>query len=376
MKRILVALIVLSVALMGVGSTFADFSDVEVSRNFAQTGNIDLKVVKYDDNWNSIPGVDFTDDEPWGAGLVSCFDIPDLQVYPEIYPCNLLVWNAGSLPGNAYVHLKIVEDLASVASKTWVKIGYDINNDGDFGDAGETIEGWLADLACHHIPSVPTWPLEENAVHRLSIEVYFDGSCPSGFTLAFDTEFILLSGFYCDTEKSHSSFTRVVSEDGGTPGFWSSPGAVNKYGKDNIVTWFRQIVDNPGYSKWFADVTITGDLDTDYDIMCSILKNVGGGGYEGRVNQFRAHYLAARLNTKPTPPRLALGTVHNITHVPVDGNYIDASIYFGYDSGTLGQIITTIESKETDGDIFHEPPSKDNILIMKDVCDALNNVKI
>jgi hypothetical protein len=252
------------------------------------------------------------------------------------------------------VHLKITEDSAGVACKTHVKISYDINDDGDFKDPGETIEGRLSDLACRNIPAEPTvWPLEENAVRRLSIEVYFD------------TEFILLSCFYSDTEQCHNSFIRGAPELGGTPCFWRGCEAISKYGKDNIVTWFREIV---GDSEWFADVTITGNLNTDYWKMWGILQG-GGWGYSGAVNQFRAQYLATRLNTMPDPPRLGLGTVHDITSIP------GASSYFGYDSGTLQEIIETIESK-AEGEIFTAPPSKNNILIMKDVCDALNNVDI
>jgi hypothetical protein len=391
MKRILVALIILGIASMTIGGTFADFSDMEVSpNNFVQTGNIDLKVVKCGDCWHALPGEEFTDDEPWGTGLGYCFDITELQECPKpcdcgggcdygggcdcdpgcdcnrVYRCNLKVWNAGSHPGSSYVHLKIIEDSASVARKTHVKISYDINNDGDFKDPGETIEGRLADLACHHIPAEPTvWPLEENAVHRLSIEVYFDRICSKTFTLKFDTEFILLSGFYSDTEKCHNSFTRAEPELGGTPCFWGSCWAIMEYGKCNLVTWFREIVAD---SEWFADVTITGNLNVDYWTMWVILQD-GGWGYLGAVNQFRAQYLATRLNTMPDSPRLGLGTVHDITSIP------GASSYFDYDSGTLEQIVDTIESK-AEGGIFTAPPSKYNILIMKNICDALNQVKI
>jgi hypothetical protein len=264
------------------------------------------------------------------------------------------------------VHLKIIEDPAGVASKTHVKISYDINNDGDFKDPEETVEGWLADLACHLIPAEPTvWPLAENAVRRLSIEVYFDKTCPKTFTLKFDTEFILLSCFYSDTEKCHNSFIRGARERGGTPGFWGGCGAIKEYGKDNLVTWFREIVAD---SEWFTDVTITGNLYVDYNKMLGILQG-GGWGYSGAVKKFRAQYLATRLNTMPDPPRLGLSTVHGITSIP------GASSYFGYNTGTLQEIIETIESK-AEGEIFTAPPSKDNILIMKDVCDALNNVDI
>jgi hypothetical protein len=99
--------------------------------------------------------------------------------------------------------------------------------------------------------------------------------------------------------------------------------------------------------------------------MVTILDDTGANGYKGAVNQFRLQYLATRLNA--LSGRLGLATVHDISGVR------DAEAYFGYGSGTLSQIIDTIEAKETDGEIFKAPPIRYQILAMKSVCDMLNN---
>lgn len=355
MKRILLVLIILAMVTMSIGSTVASFSDIEVSPdNVVQTGNIDLKVVKRDLNWNPISGVDFTDDEPWGYGLERCFFVEQPQA-GQIYQCNLEVWNSGSQDGDAYIHLKIIEDLPlpGVAPITWVRIWYDINNSGG-EDSGEIIEGTLSDLACQHLPQSPTvWPLTANAVRQLAIQVQFTGSLPGSASLLFDTEFILLSGYLTDTEKSHSYFNKA--ELGGTPGFWRSPRAVTLYGQDNLETWFRQIVTS---SAWF-DSTLSG-----YSAMCDILKAPAGNSYEDMVAKFRSQYLATLLNTKTVPARLGLGTSHDISGIN------GAGAFFGYPSGTLTQIISTIEAKAS------ETLNKGEVEIMKDVCDALNNLDI
>jgi len=153
-----------------------------------------------------------------------------------------------------------------------------------------------------------------------------------------------------------------TTEEGGTPGFWSSPAAVMKFGTAQLASWFRTIVLD---SKWFEDTLAVGTDQEVYDAMIFILKNTGAKAYTGAVNQFRCQYLATRLNAMSG--RLGLGTVHDISGV------YGAAACFGYSSGTLSQIISTIESKETDGLIFTAPPSRDDVLIMKSVCDMLNN---
>jgi hypothetical protein len=96
------------------------------------------------------------------------------------------------------------------------------------------------------------------------------------------------------------------------------------------------------------------------------LKAGGAKDYGGMVNQFRAQYMATNLNTMTDPPRLQLGTTHDISDIK------GAEDYFGYASGTLAKIIAFIEG-EADGDIFSKPPTKDEMEIMKDVCEKLNN---
>ena len=155
----------------------------------------------------------------------------------------------------------------------------------------------------------------------------------------------------------------MLIELGGNPCFWNGPAAVKKYGKSEIVSWFKDIV---LASAWYEDNLASGSNDDVYDKMVAILKSGGANSYNGMVKKFRAQYLATRLNTMTDPPRLQLSTIHDISGIN------GAKDYFGYESGTLSQIIATIESK-ADGGIFAEPPTKDEIEIMKNVCDTLNN---
>ncbi len=358
MKRIMLLLIITAIALASAGGTVAGFSDIEISlNNFVQTGNIDIKVVKRDANWDPIPGVVFTDDEPWGFGLEHCFDIPDAEDETP-YTSNLLVWNAGTQDGDAYLHLVIVEDPDGVASDTWVKIWYDINNNTS-EDSGETVEGWLADLASQHLPGAPDWPLEANTIRQVTIEMEFQ-NLPGNFTLIVDTEFILLSGFFSDTEKCRSFFG-AEHELGGTPGFWRNR-ALTVYGQTQLQIWFGEIVTTD--SDWFNDPP---DSPT-YFTMLGILKQPSGNDYEDKVGKFRSQYLATLLNEKSG--RLGKNTRHEL--------WLAAETYLGFSpppAPKLSQIIDAIEGKEN-GDIFTPDPSAGNIELMKDVCDALNNLDI
>ena len=362
--NILALVVVVSIALPMIGSTMATWSDSETMEgNTIITGGLDLLVAHCDENWQE-PGP-FCDDMPWGVGVDPCFLIPDI-VLDKPYHCYLLLWNAGFIDGVAYLHIKNVSD-DGLASNTTIEIYFD--RDGNPGTPPELIEmGTIADLACRQIELGLLPGDEANTICQLEL-VIESSSGSNGASLGFDFVFELVQleligerYAWADTECSPNALNMLV-ELGGTPGFWSSPGAVNCYGKDDLVSWFKTIV---WASDWFEDDLTVGTNEEVYDNMVSILDRVGASGYTGMVNQFRAQYLATRLNTMPDPPRLQLGTLHEI------GDIIGAEAYLGDASLTLAEIIAAIEGKAAGG-IFTEPPSRDEMEIMKDVCDKLNN---
>ncbi len=117
-------------------------------------------------------------------------------------------------------------------------------------------------------------------------------------------------------------------------------------------------------SAWFSDVTVSDDPVIDYEIMRYILRNVGGGSYEGKVNQFRAQYLATRLNA--ISGQLSPRGWHDISAI---------GGLEGYRSPLwLADIISMIESR-AEGDIFTPGPPGDQIEVMKDLCEALNELR-
>lgn len=348
---LMVLLVVIGVTAPMVGDTFASFSDIETSEgNYIETGDLDLKVDGKDD-WQ----------------VDTCFEIDDGEICTQ-YECTVPLWNAGSVDGTAYLHIKNLVGPDNLSQNVDVVIWY---------EGSQVTSGSINDLACHQI-ELGEMP-GDGIIKEVLMELHAWAGAP-GEHLTFDIAFELFGHSFSDVETSRGNYFGLNCELGGTHGFWGGSGALSEYGeteteaKTQIASWFREIVLS---SAWFENELAEGNDDEVYAKMVGILGNTGvGNEYEGAVNQFRLQYLATRLNTMPDPPRLALGTLHNITKVPSDGGYIDASVYFDFDIGTLERIIYTIESNETDGDIFAAPPIRDDILIMKDVCDALNNVKI
>ncbi len=157
------------------------------------------------------------------------------------------------------------------------------------------------------------------------------------------------------------TFVNTTCTWGGTPGFWSSRGALNKFSMATLAGWFNDIV---LASAWFEDSLASSNNAIAYSRMVVILNQVGGGTYENTVQHFQGQYLATRLNAKSG--WIPLASVHDITSVS------GAEAYFGFASGTLATIIATIESK-ADGAILSPPPAQSDVLIMKTVCDRLNN---
>lgn len=344
---LMVMLMVIGVAAPMVGGTFASFSDIEISRdNYIETGDLDLKV-----NGNDDPDVG------------TFFEIAEGKICTTYAssPSPIPLWNEGSVHGPLYLHIKNLVGPNSLSQNVNMEIRY---------DGSWVISGSIYDLACQQI-ELGQMP-GDGIIEEVIMELHATAGA-SGERLTFDIAFELFGGCaFSDIETSRGNYFMLKSQLGGTPGWWQSKAAVKQYGKSQIADWFRDIVlDSP----WFENSLAGGSDDKVYAEMVGILGKTSGPGYEGKLNRFRSQYLATRLNTMPDSPRLGLDTSHDITSVPRNGGYIDASDYFGFDIGTLQQIIDTIESKAK-GDIFTAPPSQEEILIMKDVCDALNNVEI
>jgi hypothetical protein len=338
----------------------ATWGDTETAGgNVIETGSLDLQVTKCDEDGVSCG--EFSEDPPWGSGLTPCFDIPDAEL-GMVYPCYLLLWNTGCVDGVAYLHVKNVSN-DSLAHSTDMKIWYD---DDGLPETPMVLVGGgtIGGLACHEI-GLGLLPAE--ATRQLNLEISpYKGY--GGDSLSFDITFEViqheLAGERCawaDTEQSSNQFTLKV-DIGGSPGFWNGPGAHNSYDKSQLAVWFEEIV---GTSAWFPDVTISGDPEIDYEVMRAILRDIRCGGYRGRVNQFRAQYLATRLNA--ISGQLSLMGKHNIDTISGFESYIYPLC--------LADIISMIES-QAEGDLLTPGPSGGQIESMKDLCEALNKLWI
>lgn len=360
--NILALVVVFAIGLPMIGGTMATWSDSETMMgNYLETGSLDLLVARCDAEWE--PTGTFNDDPPWGVGLDPCFYVPEVEL-DKTYPCYLVLWNAGCVDGVAYLQIKGVPEDNVLAAATTMQIWYDDDANPDTPVVLVT-SGTLADLDCIEIE---LGLLSDDQHRQLLLELITAPTPPDG-SLSFNIYFELVQReilgptyAWADTESSPNALNMLI-ELGGSPGFWNGPAAVNQYGKSDIVSWFKAIV---AASVWYEGDLASGSDDDVYDEMVAILKSGGAAGYTGMVKQFRAQYLATRLNTMTDPPRLQLGTIHDISGIS------DAKDYFGYESATLAQIIATIESK-ADGGILTEPPSRGEIKIMKNVCDKLNN---
>lgn len=144
-------------------------------------------------------------------------------------------------------------------------------------------------------------------------------------------------------------------EVGGTPGFWGSWDSHNTYTEAEIVGFLLPIGIPPGWLQGTTDI--------------SPMEAVFAAGEGGTMEQkFLAHYLATRLNVEAGT--LSDDTVHHFSiYDPSTGDYP-----YGYlalsGQGTLPEIITKIESK------YGTSPTDDQFELMKDICDALNNMEI
>jgi hypothetical protein len=139
----------------------------------------------------------------------------------------------------------------------------------------------------------------------------------------------------------------------GTPGFWKNWNSHNMFTREQIEGWLAQI---DATSKWF-NFGSTISIEED---MIPILNHATGQG--SQKDKFLAQYLALRLNG--ASGLQCTGTTHNVT------------LYDPYNklglanptSTTLSEIIAAIEGK------YGIPNNSPLFQIMKDICDAINNL--
>ena len=194
----LALLVVVSVAVSMAGGTFATWSDSETSEgNYIETGSLDLLVAKCDADWQN-PGA-FKDDLPYGVGLDACFDT---SLAPGTYTRYSLLWNAGCIDGEAYLHIKNVADSNALSSHTIMSIWYDHDGNPDTSLL-LVASGTIANLDCNEI-MLGLLPAE--AVRQLKLEVEYAGPCPTR-SLSFDIIFQLAGGGFADSEISQNYFS-------------------------------------------------------------------------------------------------------------------------------------------------------------------------
>ena len=189
---------VVSVAVSVAGGTLATWSDSETSEgNYIETGSIDLLVAKCDSDWQN-PGA-FKDDLPYGVGLDPCFVA---SLAPGTYTCYSLLWNAGCVDAEAYLHIKNVSDSNGLSGNTTMSIRYDHDGNPDTSLL-LVASGTIADLNCDEIK---LGELPAGAVRQLKLEVGYAGPCPTR-GLSFDIVFQLAGGGFADTEISQNYFS-------------------------------------------------------------------------------------------------------------------------------------------------------------------------
>jgi len=148
---------------------------------------------------------------------------------------------------------------------------------------------------------------------------------------------------------------------GGTIGFWKNWDSHNTYTEDEIEGWLQSI---DGNSTWLGPTTVEN--------MVSWLTWGKENPANNMTNKFLGHYLATRLNMETEPlPRLNPDNEHDITT-------IKGYKYLGLanpSSANLSEIVEAIEGKYPSGSPPQEPTDK-QFKIMKNICDALNNLEI
>lgn len=154
--------------------------------------------------------------------------------------------------------------------------------------------------------------------------------------------------YFSDSATLTAIFTAGEWELGGSAGFWKNWDKHKTFTEGEIEGWLESINDG---SSWLGPTTVGGMGDMLWqkcgpDMKCKFLKQ----------------YLATRLNAEAG--RLYYGTLHNFS-------IYDSIDYLGLGGqGTLQEVISAIEGK------YGTSPSEDQFEIMKDICEALNELEI
>ena len=157
---ILAVVVVVALALAGVGGVFATWSDSEVSMsNVIETGSLDLKV-------------NGADDLPYGTGVPTKIEV-DCVIPAKWYgPYEVELWNAGQCewPSHAYIHFKDVccfnappkdNPYPNGGSYYWdlyygpgATSGYRCPETGDLKPEPELVAEFGGKVDCHEVPGV------------------------------------------------------------------------------------------------------------------------------------------------------------------------------------------------------------------------------
>jgi hypothetical protein len=143
-----------------------------------------------------------------------------------------------------------------------------------------------------------------------------------------------------------------VQELGGTIGFWKNWNSHKTYTQAQIEAWLAAI---DSESQWEGPTTTSA--------MVSLFKSYTTASMEQKL---RAQYLATSLDIKAGRLSTNGGVRHNVTTLD-PGNYLGLATPT---SATLGQIVAAIESK------YGTSPTEAQLEIMKNICDALNNLQV
>jgi len=158
--------------------------------------------------------------------------------------------------------------------------------------------------------------------------------------------------YFSDTTVINVTLTAGHWERGGTPGFWENWDSHKTYAEDEILDFLADISDA---SLWLGDITDIRQMEAVF---------AAGEAEDATMEaKFLRQYLATRLNVEAD--RLRGSAVHDLSGC-------DPGSYLGLGGqGTLWEIIAAIEGK-----YGTPPPTDDEFEIMKDICDALNNLAI
>lgn len=170
----------------------------------------------------------------------------------------------------------------------------------------------------------------------------------------------LAGAMWSKTLYIHGTVSTGTWEEGGTPGFWKNWDSHETYTQGEIEGWLAL---SDAQSEWLGPTDVGEMVDWLSWEECDACS---------AECKFLAHYLATRLNAQSG--RLDLGSTHDVTSLD-PGNYLGLP---APGSAALSDIISALEDKyppdPDDPDAVW--PTDAQYLIMKDICDALNNVNL